>query len=110
MQKTTQATVRNRGASVFRILFGLAFLGLGIYRHSVEGAPPDAGLFSIGIGLLFFVYGLYAFFVGNKVQIQTPAQNATSTDRLGQILKMKNEGLITEQEFEAKRQEILKDL
>ncbi len=110
METTTKATVRNQGACIFRILFGLFILGLGIHRYWQYGGPSDVALFTIGIGVISIAYGAYGFLLGNKVEVVTPTSTGTSTERLAEIVKMKDTGLISQQEFESKRQEILKDL
>jgi hypothetical protein len=108
----TRGTVRaSKGYAVFRILFGLLFIGLGVNQYSryPSGQLP---YFTLGIGVLFLVYGIWALFatrtLGNRVELETEAPSAS--ERLAEITRMKAGGLISEQEFEAKRQEILKDL
>jgi len=105
-----KTVIRNRGSAIFRIIFGFCFICLGAYRHFQEGAAPEAGLFTGIIGLLFFGYGLYALVAGNTVEIQSSGTPSTPTERLGEILQMKTNGLITEAEYEQKRQEILGNL
>ena len=108
----TRGTVRtSKGFALFRIIFGLLFLGLGFDQYS-KPYTTHLSYFTLGIGGLFVVYGLLAFFgsksIGSKVDLETAVPSAT--DRLAEITRLKSSGLISDQEFEAKRQEILKDV
>ena len=66
----------------------------------------------MAMGALFIGYGIVALVakrtLGNRVELETEAPSAT--ERLAEITRLKTDGLISEQEFEAKRQEILNDL
>ena len=111
MPDSTRGTIRaSKGYAIFRIIFGLLFVGLGIDVHSRSGANSHAGYITMAIGALFLGYGVVALFspkvLGSKLEMSTP----TATDRLAEITRLKTEGLISDQEYEAKRQEILKDL
>jgi hypothetical protein len=108
----TRGTVRaSKGYAIFRIIFGLLFIGLGfnqLTRYPATGVP----MFSFAIGALFTGYGIWALVakksLGNKFELETEAP--TPTERLAEITKLKTDGLISDQEYEAKRQEILKDV
>ncbi|MEJ0000548.1 MAG: SHOCT domain-containing protein [Verrucomicrobiota bacterium] len=110
--RRTRGTLRaSKANAIFRILFGLFFIGLGISQYvRYPGAPLP--YFSLGIGMLFFVYGIFVLFnsrvVGNQLDLETVTP--PTEERLAEITRLKASGLITEQEFEAKRQEILKDV
>ena len=109
----TQGTVRaNKSYAVFRLIFGVMIFALGVDQYSRYPSGSLLPYFSLGAGTLFIVYGLLALFaskvIGTKVDIQTEVPSAT--ERLAEITRLKNEGLITEQEYDAKRQDILKDL
>jgi hypothetical protein len=108
----TQGTVRaSKGYAIFRIIFGFFFIGLGFSQYSRDpsGQLP---LFTFGIGGLFIAYGLWAFFakrsLGNRIELETEVPSVG--DRLAEITRLKSSGLITEQEYESKRQEILKNI
>ena len=96
---------------MFRIIFGLLFIGLGINQYS-RYPSGQISYFTFAIGALFVSYGVWALFakrsLGSKFELETEAPSAT--DRLAEITRLKTSGLISDQEFEAKRQEILKDL
>jgi hypothetical protein len=102
----------SKGFAVFRIIFGLLFLWLGFDQYSRYPATSQLPYFTLAIGALFVGYGLWALFakrsLGSNIELETETPSAT--DRLAEITRLKTSGLITEQEFEAKRQEILKDL
>ncbi|HEX4139167.1 MAG TPA: SHOCT domain-containing protein [Candidatus Methylacidiphilales bacterium] len=109
----TQGTVRaNKSYAVFRLIFGLLIFGLGLNQFSRYPSGSMLPYFSLAVGVLFIVYGLMALFagkaVGTTVDIQTEVPSAT--ERLAEITRLKQSGLISDQEFEAKRQDILKDL
>ncbi len=101
----------SKGYAVFRIIFGLIFLGLGYNQYS-RYSGSQLPYFTFAIGGLFVAYGVWALFarrtLGNKIELETETPSAT--ERLAEIARLKAGGLITDQEFEAKRQEILKDL
>jgi hypothetical protein len=111
-QKTLGTVRASKGYAFFRIIFGLLFLGLGVNQYSRYPSGSQLPYFTLGIGLLFLVYGLIAMFagktIGNKVELETLVPSAT--DRLAEITRLKESGAISEKEYEAKRQEILKDL
>lgn len=108
----TRGTIRaSRGYAVFRIIFGLFFIGLGVnqYQRFPNNQLP---YFTFGIGGLFVAYGVWALFarrtLGNRIDLETEVPPAA--DRLAEITKLRDDGLISAEEYEAKRQEILKDL
>jgi len=109
----TRGTVRaSKGYAVFRIIFGMLFVGLGMNQYSRYPAGSQLPYFTLAIGALFICYGVWALVakrtLGNKVELETEVPSAS--DRLAEITRMKAGGLISDQEFENKRQEILKDI
>jgi hypothetical protein len=111
--RQTQGVIRpNKGYAAFRIVFGLFFVGLGINQFSHFPSDSFLPYFSLGIGILFIVFGIFALFgskaAGNRIDLQTTGPS--TTDRLAELLKLKNDGLISADEYETKRQEILKNL
>ena len=112
IQKTSGTVRPNKAYAMFRIIFGLMFLGLGVSQYSRYPSGSQLPYFTLGIGLLFVVYGIIALFgsktLGTKVDLETSSPSAT--DRLAEITRLKASGMISDQEFEAKRQDILKDL
>ncbi len=113
MPNITRGTIRaSKGYAVFRIIFGLLFLGLGMNQYSRYPSNSQLPYFTLGIGLLFIIYGAIALFagktLGNNVELETSTPAAT--ERLAEITRLKTNGLISDQEYAAKRQEILKDL
>jgi len=108
----SRGTVRaSKGYAVFRIILGLIILGLSVNQYS-QYPSSQLAYFTFAIGALLVAYGVWAFFakrsLGNKFELETEAPSAA--ERLAEITRLKTSGLISEQEFEAKRQEILKDL
>jgi hypothetical protein len=105
-----RGTVRTgKGFAIFRAIFGLFFIGLGV----TQLYQPDIGhaaYLTLGIGafLVFFAVARLLKPKGfdAKLEVEVPAAH----ERLAEISQLKNEGLISEFEYEAKRQEILKHL
>ncbi len=59
----TKGTVRaSKGYAVFRIIFGLLFLGLGANQYSRYPSNNQLPYFTLAIGALFVGYGLVALF------------------------------------------------
>jgi hypothetical protein len=108
----TRGVIRpNRGYAIFRILFGLFFIGLGINQYSRFSSDSFLPYFSLGIGTLFIIYGVVALFskrIGNRIELETI--NPSAEERLAELEKLKNNGLVSSEEYEAKRQEILKNI
>jgi threonine/homoserine/homoserine lactone efflux protein len=103
MPNSTRGTIRaNKGDVLFRMLIGLLFIGFGVDSYySRASTDSHANLITIAIGALFLCYCAVTIFFPN-----TP----TATERLADIRRLKTNGLISEEEYAAKRQEILKDL
>jgi hypothetical protein len=109
----TRGTVRaSKGYAVFRIIFGVLLLGLGMNQYSRFSGSSGLPYFSLTMGALFIGYGIWALVakrtLGNRVELETEVPS--TEERFAEITRLKANGVITEQEFEAKRQEILKDL
>jgi hypothetical protein len=107
-----RGTIRaSKGYASFRIFLGLIFFGVGLYQYSrlVSTGLP---YFAMGIGLLFLVYGLIGVFSGKLIgtNIEIESAGSSATERLTELSRLKSSGLVSEAEYEAKRQEILKDL
>jgi hypothetical protein len=108
----TRGVIRpNKAYAIFRIVFGLFFIGLGINQYS---RFPSLSLpyFSLGIGGLFVIYGILGVVAekttGNRIELESV--EPTAADRLEELSKLKSGNLISEAEYETKRQEILKTL
>jgi hypothetical protein len=106
-----RGTIRaSKGYAVFRIVFGLIFIGLGVDQQFHEGPNGHISYFTLGIGALFVGYGFVALLTpktfGTKLDIESP----TATERLTELTRLKSEGLLSDSEYETKRQEILKGL
>ena len=108
----TKGTVRaSKGFAIYRIIFGSVFLGLGVSQY-LEYPNHSLPYFTLAIGALFFVYGVVALVagkaIGSRVEMDTVAPSAA--ERLDELERLKTSGLISEQEYATKRQDILKDL
>ena len=67
-------------------------------------------MISFLIAALFIGYGVFALLFRKRIGSSFEVETATSAERLDELSKLRAKGAITEAEFEAKRQEILKDL
>ena len=108
----------NKAQSVFGGVVGLVFVGLGVGL-----AIPTFGLFGIfwtliavGITIFNFYQAFGKRYIGPEISIEeedpaggVPAENPSAA-RLRQLQSLYDQGLITEEEYEAKRQEILREL
>jgi hypothetical protein len=111
MPGRTQGTVRaSKANAAFRMVLGLVLLGIGVNQYEKGGAYVQAAMVSFVLGGLFLAYGLFAFFFSRKIGSKFEFETATPAERLAELTQMKASGLITAEEYEAKRQEILKDL
>lgn len=108
----------NKAQSVFGGVVGLVFVGLGVGL-----AIPTFGLFGIfwtliavGITIFNFYQAFGKRYIGPEISIEeegAPSEVPSGNDaaaRLRQLQSLYDQGLITDEEFEAKRQEILGDL
>lgn len=108
----------NKAQSVFGGVVGLVFVGLGVGL-----AIPTFGLFGIfwtlvavGITIFNFYQAFGKRYIGPEISIEeegAPSETPSGNDaaaRLRQLQSLYDQGLITDEEFEAKRQEILGDL
>lgn len=85
------------GAGVFGIVWTLmacCFTGIGIY-----GAVSKNGL-----------YGLYRGFGFSITDEDAEGEKRDITSRLEELEKLRDDGLVTKEEYDQKREEILKDL
>lgn len=85
------------GSGVFGIVWTLmtcCFAGLGIY-----GAVSKNGL-----------YGLYRGFGISITDEDAEGEKRDITSRLEELEKLRDDGLVTKEEYDQKREEILKDL
>ncbi len=111
MPMNTRGTVRASNANaIFRLVFGIAFVGIGVNQYQRGGPYMHAAMVSFVIAVLFVGYGLFALFFNKKIGSTFEMETSTSTERLSELQKMKESGLISQTEFESKRQEILKNL
>jgi hypothetical protein len=111
MPMNTRGTVRfSKANAIFRLLFGLTFACIGVSQYILGGPYLHAAMISFVIAVLFIGYGLFALFFSKKIGSSIELETATPTERLNELQKMKEGGLISEKEFDSKRQEILKDL
>jgi uncharacterized membrane protein len=111
MPVKARGTVRSSKAyAVFRIIFGLVFLGLGINQYQTGGAFSNVAAVSFFIAALFIGYGVIALVFRKKIGSSFEVETTTPTERLEELSKLRANGVITEAEYEAKRQEILKDI
>ncbi len=111
MPMNTRGTVRaSKAYAIFRLVFGLAFLGIGINQYQRGGPYVHAAMISFLIAALFIGYGLFALFFSRKFGSRFEMETSTPTERLAELEKMKGSGLVSQTEYDSKRQEILKDL
>jgi hypothetical protein len=111
MPMNTRGTVRaSKAYAVFRLIFGFVLAGIGISQYQRGGAYVHAAMVSLILGALFIGYGFFALLFRKKIGSQFEVEISTPTERLLELDKMKQGGLISETEYAAKRQEILKDL
>ena len=108
----------NKAQSVFGGVVGLVFVGIG-----VGVAIPSFGLFGIfwtlvavGITIFNFYQAFGKRYIGPEISIEdeetvntAPAGNPSAV-RLQQLQSLYDQGLVTQEEYEAKRQEILREL
>ena len=108
----------NKAQSVFGGVVGLVFIGIGVGL-----AIPTFGLFGIfwtliavGITIFNFYQAFGKRYIGPEISIEEeePANRAPAAaqtaSRLQQLQSLYEQGLVTEEEYEAKRQEILREL
>ena len=113
----------SKGQGVFGIVFGAMFILIGIFV-----AIPNFGLFgllwtgiAVGITVMNAVQAFGKKNMGPRIEIEEdpsapqapPVQGAAGLspqDRLEQLETLKEAGLLTEEEYRAKRTEILEQL
>ena len=108
----------NKAQAAFGGVVGLVFVGLGVGL-----AIPTFGLFGIfwtlvavGITIFNFYQAFGKRYIGPEISIEeegAPSEVPSGNDaaaRLRQLQSLYDQGLITDEEFEAKRQEILREL
>jgi len=111
MPNSTRGTIRaSKGYAIFRVIFGALFIVLGVDLRSRAPEGSHAGYFTLAIGALFLGFGMVALLSPKTLGTKVDLTNPTATERLAEITRLKAGGLISDQEFETKRQEILKDL
>ena len=107
----SRGTIRSsRGFAIFRIIFGLLFIGFGFDTNSRAPADNHRGYFTIAIGVLFLVYGIMGFLSPKTLGSKVEADARPVSERLDELTRLKTEGQISEQEFEAKRKDIINNL
>jgi hypothetical protein len=111
MPMNTRGTIRaSKAYAVFRLIFGIALAGIGISQYQRGDAYMHAAMISFVLAALMIGYGIFGLFfrqsIGSRIELET----ATPAERLLELDKMKQGGLVSETEYTAKRQEILKDL
>ena len=108
----------NKAQAIFGGVVGLVFIGIGVGL-----AIPSFGLFGIfwtlvavGITIFNFYQAFGKRYIGPEIRIEDeelqdgiPAENPSAA-RLRQLQSLYDQGLVTEEEYEAKRQEILQEL
>ena len=108
----------SKSQSIFGGVVGLVFVGIG-----AAVAIPAFGFFGIfwtlvalGITIFNFYQAFGKGYVGPEIHIEDEdgTENASATSptavRLQQLQSLYDQGLITDEEYEAKRQEILREL
>ena len=107
----TKGTIRaSKGYAIFRLIFGLVFIGLGVSQYQRGGPFTNTAYVSFFIGALFAGYGIVALISSKSLGAQIEMETASPTERLNELSQLKASSTITEAEYEAKRQEILKDI
>ena len=108
----------NKAQAIFGGVVGLVFIGIGVGL-----AIPSFGLFGIfwtlvavGITIFNFYQAFGKRYIGPEISIEeedsadgVPAENPSAA-RLRQLRSLYEQGLVTAEEYEAKRQEILQEL
>jgi hypothetical protein len=108
MPVKARGTIRSSKAySVFRIIFGIVFLGLGISQYRRGGPFLNTAMVSFFIAVLFIGYGIFALLfrkkIGSSLRLKPSRRRSVWT-------KLRANASITEAEYEAKRKDILNDL
>lgn len=70
-------------------------------------------LIALGITIFNFYQAFGKKYVGPEISIEdedAPPETGTAAHRMAQLQSLHDQGLVTDEEFEAKRQEILRDL
>ncbi|SHJ21950.1 SHOCT domain-containing protein [Lutispora thermophila] len=112
----------SKPSSLFGMIAGIIFVFIGLFEAiSNFGA---FGVFWTIIAIIITVYQAYNFFADKGVasweididngfneenNIQSPSVNDDFEIRLRKLARLKDEGLITEEEFQKKREEILRE-
>ena len=111
MPVKARGTIRSSKAySVFRIIFGIVFLGLGISQYRRGGPFLNTAMVSFFIAVLFIGYGIFALLFRKKIGSSFEVETLSPTERLDELSKLRANASITEAEYEAKRKDILNDL
>ena len=104
----------NKAQATFGGIVGLVFVVIGAVV-----AIPTFGLFgifwtliAIGMTVFNFYQAFGKKYVGPEIRIEDDAEPAGSTaaHRMAQLQDLYDQGLVTDEEFQAIRQKILKDL
>ncbi len=102
----------NKAGGAFGMVVGGIFVLLG-----VTVVIPTFGLFGVFWTLIALsiagISGYQTFgkkYVGPEIYIEDEAQPGTAEERLTELRNLYDRSLITEEEYEAKKQEILKEL
>ena len=115
MRRRRRVTYRpNKGQAVFAGIVGLIFVGIGLIV-----VIPAFGPFGIAVGstVMSFYQAFGKKYVGPEIRIEdedappaSPPSAPSVSERLEQLESLRADGLITQEEYQAKREEILKEL
>jgi hypothetical protein len=109
----TKARGTIRGSNfypAYRLICGIALLILGAYQYSLGPAYVQMALISFVIGGLMTTFGIFGFLFRKKIGSALEIDSPTPTERLAEATRLRQEGIISQTEYEAKRQQILRDI
>jgi hypothetical protein len=86
--KTTGTIRANKPYAVFRIVFGVVFLGVGISQYERGGPFVHTAMVSFLIAVLFIGYGVVALVFNRKIGSKFEIDSAGPTERLAELAKL----------------------
>jgi len=112
MKKRSRITYRpNKGRAALTGVVGVIFVFIGLASISNTGA---FGVFWTILAVIITGINLYEAFgkgyIGPEIRMEEEGGSATPKERLEQLQTLYDQRLITQEEYEAKRSEILKEL
>ena len=120
MRRRRRVTYRpNKGQAVFAGIVGLIFVGIGLFMVIPALGPFGIlwTLIAVGSTVMSFYQAFGKKYVGPEIRIEdedappaSPPSAPSVSERLEQLESLRADGLITQEEFQAKREEILKEL